>query len=676
MKKKLILSLACVLLLTGCSTTVLDNSAIKEYTYDNSNSGEKVNVKGLKVGADEELAISPTYVQIGQSPTTNNYIMRFATAVKGSIEKAIYTRTSSIFSEDNTKEVETVYKGIYANDEVYYYNGTDLTTDVSYAGQYYWACYLIEFESGNHYEVDFSLSLSIEDDEGATLNSKPRTSSLHQLLNNQKDVYKLTVEGMSFKDGSSYKYIKEGESIEGLFDIPEARGYAYKSLCEKGDISNKLVSYTTMPGKNVTLVPAYEKPFVTKDADSETSASVSTTKVGKYELGVPHPTWTATGLNSNKASRGYHSAFYNEKTGVYEVLKNFYYSEGVNANSLFITYNGELSVTKDTVITYTVQNQGSETITLKLGQTQSSTTPDNNYPTGTVTLEPGEVKEVDVKTVNHNTYMSMFKFLNNVSTPINIGVMVENKLTQVNLGQAKFADGTSSKYFYGHENINSVTALLPEVEGYKFNGYLVNGALNTITTEGTLKLETNNLVPVYDVNEYAVTMTDTIGGKYNLDSIHSKGIVGFTSNEIGATTATRRTAIYNAELGIYENARLFNRDSAVEAGYSFISYIPGVSDEQGHIKTYLIPNDGTKVVFTFENKGSEPLEFTINQVESSSNPQGNANMMKELKTVSLEPGEIKDVEMSLYRKDALLTYFKLTKASANFKLAAMIKHNI
>lgn len=675
MKKNFILGIASILLLVGCSS-ISNTAAVKEYTYDNSNSGEKVNVKGLKVGADEELAISPTYVQIGQSPTTNNYIMRFATAVKGSIEKAIYTRTSSIFSEDNTKEVETVYKGIYANDEVYYYNGTDLTTDASYAGQYYWACYLIEFESGNHYEADFSLSLSIEGDEGATLNSTPKTSSLHQLLNNQKDVYKLTVEGMSFKDGSSYKYIKEGESIEGLFDIPEARGYAYKSLCEKGDISNKLVSYTTMPGKNVTLVPAYEKPFVTKDADSETGASVSTTKVGKYELGVPHPTWTYTGLSSAKASRGYHSAFYNEKTGVYEVLKNFYYSEGVNANSLFITYNGELSVTKDTVITYTVQNQGSETITLKLGQTQSSTTPDNNYPTGTVTLEPGEVKEVDVKTRSHNSYMSMFKFLNNVSTPINIGVMVENKLTQVNLGQAKFADGSSTKYFYGYENINSVTALLPEVEGYKFNGYLLNGALNSFTTEGNVSLENNNFTPVYDVNEYAVTMTDTIGGKYNLDSIHSNGRVGFTSNELGATTATRRTAIYNAELGIYENARLFNRDSAVEAGYSFISHIPGVSDEQGHIQTYLIPNDGTKVVFTFENKGSEPLEFTINQVESSSNPQGNANMMKELKTVSLEPGEIKDVEMSLYRKDALLTYFKLTKASANFKLAAMIKHNI
>ena len=175
MKKNFILGIASILLLVGCSS-ISNTAAVKEYTYDNSNSGEKVNVKGLKVGADEELAISPTYVQIGQSPTTNNYIMRFATAVKGSIEKAIYTRTSSIFSEDNTKEVETVYKGIYANDEVYYYNGTDLTTDASYAGQYYWACYLIEFESGNHYEADFSLSLSIDGDEGATLNSKPKTS--------------------------------------------------------------------------------------------------------------------------------------------------------------------------------------------------------------------------------------------------------------------------------------------------------------------------------------------------------------------------------------------------------------------------------------------------------------------------------------------------------------------
>ena len=50
---------------------------------------------------------------------------------------------------------------------------------------------------------------------------------------------------------------------------------SFNSLCEKDTVSN-LVSYNTMPARNVTLVPAYERAFV--------ESSVSTEAFGKYNL--------------------------------------------------------------------------------------------------------------------------------------------------------------------------------------------------------------------------------------------------------------------------------------------------------------------------------------------------------------------------------------------------------
>jgi len=664
MKKKLILSLACVLLLTGCSTTVLDNSAIKEYAYDNFNNSEKMNIKGLKVGADDTLDVSPTYVQVGRSPTTNNYILRYATAVKGQIERAVYTRAANSLSNNAIeKEVEVVYKGIYANDETYYYDGNDLTTDSAYAGNYYWACYLVEFESKNNLDTDFTLSLSIYDKDSESISSTPKSTTLTEMLNNEKELYRLSIEGMKFSDGSNYKYLKAGESIEGLFDIPEVEGYSFNSLCEKGTVSN-LVSYNTMPARNVTLVPAYQRAFV--------ESSVSTEAFGKYNLRGFHPTWTKTNLDQSKAAASNKSAFFNEKTGVYEVMMNLTYSEGVSADSLFITYNGDYkSIVANTPVTYTIQNQGTETLNLKLGQTIASGNPDaTGNPTATVTLAPGEIKEVNIKTITHQSLMSMFKFLNDVSTPINIGVILENKLTKIDLTKGTFKNGSSSKWVYAYSDL---TTELPTLEdGYEPIGYLNEGALNTFNT--TVPVDEARVTPVYET-AYNVKISETEGGKYSLDSLHGSGRVGFDANELAGNSQTRYTAIYNEELGVYERARLFKKSNSVAVDDSFISYIPGTSADDG----WLIQKgkDGLVVTYTFENKGTEAIEFTINQVRSSSSPQGDAQMMSYLQTVALEPGEVKDVDLTLINKDALLTYFKITKATnSDFLLAAILKHAI
>ena len=89
--------------------------------------------------------------------------MRFATAVKGDIDSLSYTRAAIAGKEAATFQVTTVYRGIEAGEAVYYYDGTDLTTDASHAGNYYWACYTIAFETKEHFATNIEVTFNAND---------------------------------------------------------------------------------------------------------------------------------------------------------------------------------------------------------------------------------------------------------------------------------------------------------------------------------------------------------------------------------------------------------------------------------------------------------------------------------------------------------------------------------
>ena len=117
------------------------------------------------VGSDEVVAYSPTYAQYGTNPTTGNKVLRFATAVKGAITSIKYTRAPiGNEAEAHVKEVYTLYAGIMANDEAQYYTSEGLSQSEEDKGQYYWACYSIEYTDSAYYgrDVDVTFKLIVK----------------------------------------------------------------------------------------------------------------------------------------------------------------------------------------------------------------------------------------------------------------------------------------------------------------------------------------------------------------------------------------------------------------------------------------------------------------------------------------------------------------------------------
>ena len=171
MKKIFVLSALTLLtvgLLSNPSTPVNkvnDNNDIEEVALDlNNESLLKLDARQMVVG-DSELDVSDTYVQFGMIEENGKdlYVMRFATAVKGDLSSVTYTRAAVEGKDANTAAVTTLYKGISAGAETYYYNGSELTTDESSAGNYYWACYTVKYNNGSFYNVDLPVSITVNE---------------------------------------------------------------------------------------------------------------------------------------------------------------------------------------------------------------------------------------------------------------------------------------------------------------------------------------------------------------------------------------------------------------------------------------------------------------------------------------------------------------------------------
>ena len=163
MNKKLLAVLALsATLIVGCSN-VAKTDRIQEGAVDGlGNITESRSVRNGVIGSDNVFAHSKTYVQYGKTDA-GQYAMRFATAVKGDIDSLSYTRAAIAGKEAATFQVTTVYRGIEAGEAVYYYDGTDLTTDASHAGNYYWACYTIAFETKEHFATNIEVTFNAND---------------------------------------------------------------------------------------------------------------------------------------------------------------------------------------------------------------------------------------------------------------------------------------------------------------------------------------------------------------------------------------------------------------------------------------------------------------------------------------------------------------------------------
>ena len=151
--------------------------------FENERNGiSYINARNAVI-VDEELSVSDIFVQYAYNEDEHAYYLRFATAVRGDIDNIKYVRGFADGSiAEATFNVEKVYQGIIANNEVYYYDGENNkpTTDSSFAGQYYWACYTARFENSSlNIAKGLNVSLKVNDE---LIKSREDVSLSNQLV--------------------------------------------------------------------------------------------------------------------------------------------------------------------------------------------------------------------------------------------------------------------------------------------------------------------------------------------------------------------------------------------------------------------------------------------------------------------------------------------------------------
>ena len=232
-----------------------DNSITKDTHFiEEASSIQSVGAQSVKklIGSDEKVAYSKIYTQYAE--LENNYVLRFAVAVKGDINSLTFTRASLEGHAEKAKDVPTVYRGIIANDITYFYDGLDLTTDESKAGIYYWACYTISYgKSSTLKETPIDLSLSINGESKASIKK-----SLQYVID-YKAVEDITLSNINLYNNEIVFDLNKGTTSQNLnataspVDATEADNITYEienkeiaTVDDKGNITPVSVGKTTL----------------------------------------------------------------------------------------------------------------------------------------------------------------------------------------------------------------------------------------------------------------------------------------------------------------------------------------------------------------------------------------------------------------------------------------------
>ena len=175
-KSNLLVSLLALSSIFCLSSSIIYNSSnannisftekyLKEGPTDLFNSEEGTKIS--QISEYDKLDASKIYTQFAFNSNDNCYYLRFAVAVKGNIQKIIFTRSVTYNDQTAKKdfEVSTIYAGIKANGTTTYYDGSNITSDENYRGDYYWACYTAKYTSSELINVDLNVSVTINESE-------------------------------------------------------------------------------------------------------------------------------------------------------------------------------------------------------------------------------------------------------------------------------------------------------------------------------------------------------------------------------------------------------------------------------------------------------------------------------------------------------------------------------
>ena len=273
MKNKLIIFVALAATTIGLASVVTTtiNSSTKDLLastidFENEKEGiEKVSVR--KAATSSKLKMSKVYVQTAHNTADGYDYLRFATSIKGNYTSVSYTRQVE-GKADETQAVTSVYKGISANGETTYSNGSDLRTEAYTSTEgCYWACYTIKFTTDTYKDKDITVTINVD---GKT---ETRTVNFNELTKDYKTL------GDSIKaDNEFHSFTIEKERFA-LDSTNTPQPHANFSNAELGLTRDYgyMLGLTT-DGKDLYYAMTVNKSFKLLKYDMETKESSFITK--------------------------------------------------------------------------------------------------------------------------------------------------------------------------------------------------------------------------------------------------------------------------------------------------------------------------------------------------------------------------------------------------------------
>ncbi len=665
------------------------NNKLIETADDITNKNAIPFKKGIKIGSDDKVSMSKTFVQIGtQTIKGKEYdVMRFATAIKGKIDSISYQRGYVVGKDDiSPKEVVTLYKGIIADGKTYYYNGTSQTTTEEYAGEYYWACYTIRYTTSDLDFYNVPIQIIVNGVKGtetdATLAKIKGETHTHVYDQNiVRDKFKKSsrtyyqscicgehdetktftayefslAKGATFADGSTKKLYGNGQVVSGV-QVPEHAGYHHVGFMKHNDILDyKQVFTSKFTLKNITADTMLE-PYYEVDNYTNNMATAN----GKVYLNVGNPSNINKlyGFSSVSVATG---AIYN-KNGMSEQA-TLYYPDKAALSGYWFNGMSVMNVNKEhMLVTYKIQNLGTEKIGLDVQQigasgdaTNEEALGQNARPNKSLILDIGELAvftmELPANVYSNANVLTNYKFTGNMRTKPIIGVaqyfekvtstIPTHQVTIQNGEDTNFAvtfkkDNPNSRSITEGTTISNLKVTAPE--GYTLAGWVdANDSTKVYNANNYVVKEDVTLIPYFDKNTSINTSL-----KGSTAPIHTK-INGFNRSSL---IDQMSSSVVNVD-GHLEKENTFNYAGGVQAGWYFISMIPTTV------------SSGVTYEFTFilTNNGDEELNISLFQTNTSGSPEatGNANetftiASKGTKTIVLTATNLSNANIMTYYK--------------------------
>lgn len=682
----------------AASTKSIDiNDKLIETADDITNKNAIPFKKGIKIGSDDKVTMSKTFVQIGtQTIDGKEYdVMRFATAIKGKIDSISYQRGYVVGKDDIApKEVLTLYKGIIADGKTYYYNGTSQTTTEAYAGEYYWACYTIRYTTSDLDFYNVPIQIIVNGVKGtetdatlAKIKGETHTHAYDQNIARDKfkksgrTYYKSCIcgehdetstfaayefsltKGATFADGSTKKLFGNGQTVSGI-QVPEQNGYHHVGFMKVNDI----LDYKQLFNAKFTLDKITADTIIEPYYDANSYTNNMSTANGKIDL-------LASGSQVNRMNgitsvSKYVGAIHNEN-GISEQAAIFSpdKSGSVKIGDWF-NWMAPMKVSGEhMLVTYKIQNLGTEKIGLDVQQIGASgdaineeALGQNARPNKSLILDIGELAvftmELPVNIYSNNNVLTNYKFTGNMRTKPIIGVtqyfekvtstIPTHKVTIQNGKDTNFAvnfkkDNPNSRSITEGTTISNLKVTAPE--GYTLAGWVdANNSAKVYNANNYVVKEDVTLIPYFDKNTSINTSL-----KGSTAPIHTK-INGFNRSSL---IDQMSSSVVNVD-GHLEKENTFNYAGGVQAGWYFISMIP------------TSVSSGVTYEFTFilTNNGEEELNISLFQTNASGSPEaaGNANetftiASKETKTIVLTASNLSNAN--------IMTYYKFNNATTS-----------